>query len=372
MADWFALNSAEWLPTPALVVDRQRVQNNIRRMVEMVPRDRLWPHVKTHKMSAIVKLQLQAGITRFKCATLAEAAMVARCAAPDAMLAAQPVGPAIGMLRQLSDRFPATSFSTIVDDAHIVEQLAHSFLDTASPLQVFLDIDNGMHRTGLPPVLEPCLTLARQIANQPQLLFAGLHVYDGHIHDTDLNLRTQHCTKEFRPVTTLMQELEQSGVIVRQVVAGGTPTLAIHARFANFCSPGTCILWDAGYHLKYPDLDFQPAAIICSRVVSRQGNRICLDVGHKAVAADPSGLRIHWLSLPNSRVQMHNEEHLVLTVEDARGICVGDLHYGIPTHICPTVALHSYVWVREGGEIVDRWRVDARDRLSDIGDSVFS
>src|SRR6185369_9399818 len=100
---WHIIEDVERLPTPALVVYPDRVDENLRRMIAIAGGvNRLRPHVKTHKMPAMVRRQLALGITRFKCATIAEAEMLASCGAPDIMLAYQPVGPNAMRLAQLA------------------------------------------------------------------------------------------------------------------------------------------------------------------------------------------------------------------------------------------------------------------------------
>src|SRR5438876_9665188 len=91
---WYAVANLEQIPSPSLLVYRDRVEENIRRMIARAGgTGRLRPHVKTHKMAEVGRLHLLAGITRFKCATIAEAEMLGRCEAPDVLLAYQPVGP---------------------------------------------------------------------------------------------------------------------------------------------------------------------------------------------------------------------------------------------------------------------------------------
>jgi D-serine deaminase-like pyridoxal phosphate-dependent protein len=128
------------------------------------------------------------------------------------------------------------------------------------------------------------------------------------------------------------------------------------------CSPGTCVFWDAGYASKLPDLGFEPAALVLTRLISKPGvNRVCLDLGHKAIAAEMPPPRAQFLNLEDAKAVMHSEEHLV--VETARtGLKLGDCLYGIPWHICPTVALYSEAVVIEKGRIAGRWKVAARDR----------
>jgi D-serine deaminase-like pyridoxal phosphate-dependent protein len=183
-------------------------------------------------------------------------------------------------------------------------------------------------------------------------------VYDGHIHETDLNQRRAHCDAAFEPVTRLLGELEAL------LIAGGTPTLPLHAKNPNReCSPGTHVLWDFGYEDMLPDLPFEIAALVLTRVVSTPGgNRLCLDLVHKAIAAENPPPRVRFLNLPDAQPVMHSEEHLVVETEFADRFDVGDCLYGVPKHICPTVALYDEATVIEQNEAVDRWLIGARSR----------
>ena len=149
-----------------------------------------------------------------------------------------------------------------------------------------------------------------------------------------------------------------------RIIAGGTPTFAIHAAHPEVeCSPGTAVLWDAGYSAKVPDLPFQPAAVLLTRVVSKPGgNRICLDLGHKAVASEMPPPRAIFPALPDARAIAHSEEHLVIESERAGELPIGAVLYAIPWHVCPTVALHSEAWIVKGGRAVERWPIVARAR----------
>ena len=230
-------------------------------------------------------------------------------------------------------------------------------------LEVLLDIDCGQHRTGVAPG-QKAIELYRLIASLPGLKPGGLHVYDGHIHDADLATRTKSCEAAFAPVNALRQELTQAGLPVPRIVAGGTPTFPIHARRPDVeCSPGTCVFWDAGYATKLPDLDFLPAALVLTRVVSKPGdNLLCLDLGHKAIASENPHPRVQFLNLPDAKAVAHSEEHLVVETAKADQFAVGDCLYGIPWHICPTVALHGEAVVIENGQAGARWKIVARER----------
>ena len=113
--------------------------------------DQLRPHVKTHKMSEIIKLQMKHGIYKFKCATISETEMVARCGAPDILLAIQPVGPNIGRFFKLKQEFKNSKISCIADNEEVIIQLSDMARKTGLETHVWLDINNGMNRTGVTP-----------------------------------------------------------------------------------------------------------------------------------------------------------------------------------------------------------------------------
>jgi len=365
MTDWFQVSNESDVPSPALLVYPDRIRENIRRMIAIAGGvERLRPHMKTHKLAEVIRMQMEQGITKFKCATIAEAEMAADCGAADVLLAYQPVGPNILRVVQLAKSFPKTKFSVIADEAGTIRALSSAFAKENSGIDVLLDIDCGQHRTGVGPGPK-AIELYRLIASSlPGLKPGGLHAYDGHIHDSDFGTREKNCEAAFAPVSALRQELIQAGLAVPRVVTSGTPTFAIHAKRSDVeCSPGTCVFWDAGYTKNLPDLDFIPAAVLLTRVVSKPGtSRLCLDLGHKAVASEMPHPRVQFLNLPDAKAVAHNEEHLVIESAQAAAFKVGDCFYGIPWHICPTVALHSEAVVVENGKATTRWRIAARER----------
>lgn len=339
-------------------------RENIRRMIRLAGGvERLRPHIKTHKLAELVRMQLEEGIGKFKCATIAEAEMAAAAGARDVLIAYPLVGPNAARFRALSEQFPATRFSCLADAAEAVRALGRVFADAASPAEVLLDVDCGQHRTGIEPGA-PALELCRLIASTPGLTFGGLHVYDGHIVEEDLPRRAAQCEAAFAPANVFCERLRQAGLPVPRLVAGGTPSFPIHARQASLeCSPGTCVLLDFGYAEKFPDLDFLFAALVLTRVISKpSGNRLCLDLGHKAIASENPHPRVKFLNLPEAAPLSHSEEHLVVESPRAREFSIGDCLYGVPRHICPTVALYSEAVAVREGRAAERWRITARER----------
>ena len=366
MSDWFAVENLEEVPSPALLVYPERIRENIHHMVGVAGgANRLRPHIKTHKMAEVVRMQIKEGISKLKCATIAEAEMAASAGAKDVLVAYPIVGPNAARLLALVQGFPTTAFSCVADDESAIQSLSKAFANSESKLEVLLDVDCGQHRTGIPPGAG-AKHLYGLIATAPGLKPGGLHVYDGHIHESDLAKRTELCAAAFSPIDAFCSELRSAGRAVPRVVAGGTPTFPIHAKNNAFeCSPGTCVLWDFGYETSFADLDFEIAALVLTRVVSKPGgNRLCVDLGHKAIASENPPPRVEFLNLPGAKAISHNEEHLVIETPEAERYSVGDCLFGAPRHICPTVALYSEATVVRDRRAVEHWQIARSRRLT--------
>ncbi len=231
---------------------------------------------------------------------------------------------------------------------------------------MLVDLDIGMGRTGIAPG-DPAAELYALVDRLPGLEPDGLHAYDGHIRESDLEARGQAAAAGIESTLALRDKLLKRGLQVPRLVVGGTPTFPIHTRLdlpGVECSPGTLVLHDASYSERFPDLAFTPAALLLTRVVSRPGpGRLCLDLGHKAVAADPPGQRARLLKLPDARQIGHSEEHMVIESAGADEIAVGSPLLAVATHICPSVALHRRAYVIEDGKLAGQWEVTARDRV---------
>jgi D-serine deaminase-like pyridoxal phosphate-dependent protein len=237
-------------------------------------------------------------------------------------------------------------------------------------MELLLDVDLGQHRTGV-PAGPRAAELYRQIARSPGLKPGGLHCYDGHQHQADRNERRAAVMAEFGKVLEFRDALVAEGLPVPRLVCGGTASFPVYAELMDQAielSPGTIVFHDAGYSEMFPDLEFVPAVMLLTRVISRPAeDRITCDLGYKAVASDPpAGKRLRFPDLPDAEAVLQNEEHLVLKTAQAARFQPGDELLAIPRHVCPTTALHRQVYVISGGELVDRWDVTARDRWLEI------
>jgi D-serine deaminase-like pyridoxal phosphate-dependent protein len=363
----------ETVPSPALLFDVDAIRRNFELMLHIVGGDasKLRPHVKTHKCAEILKIQHGLGLRQVKAATIAEAEISAQSGMTDVLISYPLVGPNVSRFFQLIDTYPETHFSCLVDCEETLDAFVRIGLE---PVDLFVDLDCGMHRTGIGPGPE-VVSLVRAIVANPALRFAGLHAYDGHIHDTSLEARTEQFGAAMAIVEETLAAIESEVGPVPLLVAGGSPTFGLHAARAlsdsrpRHCSPGTTVLWDGGYGPNYTDLPFEVAAFLLTRVISHPGEgRICVDLGHKAVAAEnPIARRVAFPAIPDAEFLSQSEEHLVLGVADPLAWPVGTELIGIPKHVCPTVALHQEArLIRDGAISGEAWKIGARDRRISI------
>lgn len=362
---WYTLISADSIDSPALLVYPERIRQNIQLALQMVGDvSRLRPHVKTHKSKAITALQQQAGIQKFKCATIAEAAMLAECTAADVLLAYPIQGPKVNRLLDLIKQYPDTHFSTLVDAIESAGTLAEAATAAGLVVDVFIDLDLGMGRTGIKPGAE-ALTLYRFVSDEAGLRCRGFHGYDGHIRDYELATRKARCDASFALIQTMIAELQQGDQAKPTLVMGGSPTFPVYADYDKVeCSPGTFVLWDKGYQDLLPEQGFLPAAVILTRVISiPSANHLCLDLGYKAVSSENAlENRFVFLNASDLTAVGQSEEHLVVRHEEGRAYAIGDVLYALPVHVCPTVALYDKLYVINEGQYTASWSVDARYR----------
>ena len=343
------------LASPALVVHVDRVRENVRRVLALAGHDpnRWRPHVKTTKIPAIWRELARAGIRQFKCATVREAGHLLRALAEegvedgDVLLAYPLVGPSLGALGRVAAEHPRARVSTLCEEP---ARLA----DVPANVGVMVDVNPGMHRTGVPA--DDVETL-RAIARGAGERFRGLHYYDGHLAGPDLAERERRAHTGYGRALELALEL---GVPCPELVTSGTPTFRHALAYAPFASldatvhrvsPGTVVYHDLRSVEENPDLELLPAAVVFTRVVSHPTpGVVTLDAGNKAVASeagDPIAFVIGhpgWTALPPS------EEHLPVDLGGDAPPPRGSHVFLVPRHVCPTVNLAEEALLVEPGE----------------------
>src|SRR5512133_2554942 len=136
---WYIVENASEVNSPSILVYPDRIESNIRKMIEIAGgTQRLRPHVKTHKLAEVVKLQMKHGITKFKCATVSEAEMTAACGASDILLAMQPVGPNLDRFFNLKKQFRGSDISCIADDENIIAGISEMAVKTGLVTKVWI------------------------------------------------------------------------------------------------------------------------------------------------------------------------------------------------------------------------------------------
>jgi D-serine deaminase-like pyridoxal phosphate-dependent protein len=356
----------ERLLSPALVVHLDLVRENLRRMLAYTGSAARWrPHVKTTKTPAVYSELVTAGLRHFKCATLREArcllgaAQAAGHAEIDLLLAYPLVGPALAELGRIAREFPRARLSVLCESAELVPLVPPA-------AGVFVDVDPGMRRTGIPLADRAAI---RAVARAAGERFRGLHHYEGHLHG-ELSERRERCFAGYRELLALADDLARAGLAVPELVTSGTPAFLHALAFEDFrsrgrpvhrVSPGTVVFHDLRSAEENPELDLVPAAVVLARVVSRPApDRVTCDAGSKSLAAEAGDPCAFVLGHPELVPETPSEEHLPLRVTRGSAPERGEVLYLVPRHICPTVNLAEEAVLVEGGKVIETVPVSAR------------
>ena len=359
------LDPAGWIPsrdvldrllTPCLLVHMDRVRGNVARVLELLGGDALrWrPHVKTTKIPEVWAELAAAGIRHFKCATTREADVLGKTLAEcgveesDVLVAYPHVGPALTQLGKIAERHPQTRYSVLVEEVSLLASVPDS-------VEVFVDLNPGMNRTGVPlSNTERILELAQAADAR----FRGLHFYDGHQHEPDLEERERAIHAGYDELLALRELVLSAGTPVDEVITSGTPALLHAVNYAPLrdlegtvhrVSPGTVVFHDQRSEEENPGLDLLPAATVLTRVVSHptEGIATC-DAGSKAVAAEAGDPVAAILGHPDWEATPPNEEHLPIRIPGELPPRGTELLL-VPRHVCPTVNLAERAVLIEGG-----------------------
>lgn len=312
---------------------------------------RLMPHIKTHRAGWIVARLVRSGIAAFKVATVAEAGMVLGAGAHRLVWAYPTVNPQhLADFLSLARQHPHAVLGALVDSPQGLaawRQVAGAG-QWPPNLALHVDLDPGMGRTGV-AIGAGALELA--LGARATGSFGGWHVYDGHIHDRDIDVRRARVAAVAATIRPLVAQGRDLG-LSSEVIAGASYSFDLWPEdLATFVGPGSWAYSSAQHDAELPHLQWKPAAFVLATVVSRHGSRVTLDAGSKAVSPDkPMPDRFRW----DSPIVMMNEEHAVV---EAEGLNVGDRVMLLPRHACTTAYLYGQALVRtEDG----RWETRAQ------------
>src|SRR5262249_37510592 len=200
--------------TPALLIDRDRVQSNITTTLRLLSDDqnRWRPHVKTAKLSYVMRMLVDAGVPQFKCATSLELSVACRAGAQDALVAYPLVGANAARVRQIAEEHPSVAISVLVENESQMAQWR------GSTVSLFVDVNPGMNRTGVPEdhtavILRLCQSIAAS-----GLRFRGLHYYDGHLSRYGITERRQQAHLGYERLMHIVDTLATIGIQVPEVI----------------------------------------------------------------------------------------------------------------------------------------------------------
>lgn len=323
------------LTTPALLVDAAGLEANLRTMARALPGDRLRPHVKAHKCTALAARQAAHGATRFTCATIAEMEGMARAGFTEDLLLANEVPDAtrLGALARGGARV-----TVAVDSEETIAAAAR-----AGVPEVLIDVNVGLPRCGCR--VEDAGRLA-DLARAAGLAVRGVMGYEGHVVGVEDRSRRTEMLRDC--MDRLVLAADQVGGDV--ISAGGTGTFDINT-WATEVQAGSYTLMDTAYAKL--GLPFVQALTVLSTVISVSDGWVVADCGLKALGMDHGNP-----SVEGAEVWFCSDEHLTLV--PAHRVLVGDRIRVLPAHVDPTVAYHEHLHVVDGDEVAERWDVDLR------------
>ncbi|MDP6482528.1 MAG: alanine racemase [Nitrospinota bacterium] len=367
------------LDTPALYIDLDRMDENIRRSASLADSAgfELRPHVKTHKMPPIARLQVTAGAVGVTAAKLGEAEVMAEAGVQDIFIAHLIVGePKLRRLRALAR---SCRMAVGVDLPEHAEILSAAFRDEDRPLDVLIEVDTGQGRQGRPTMRE-AVRVAELVHTLPQLHLRGIFTHEGQDYEAS---SPEGLAASARKAQTFMVETadairKATGQACR-VSVGSTPSLyraLMNGADAGYLPgidevrAGTYIFCDAAMAGILGHTDWCAASVLTMVVNRPAPDRWIIDAGAKALSIDkrPEGTLLHTKGLgivedePGAVITGLSDEHGVIQVENSSGKRIGDKVRVIPTHICPTVNLYDAVYAGRDGVVETVWPVAARGR----------
>lgn len=359
------------LATPALVIDRGAFQRNVAAMQEHCNRAglKLRPHAKTHKSVAIAQAQIAAGAIGQCCAKLGEAEALTD-GGIDGLLVTSPVATprAFERLARLNEQL--RDFMIVADSAACVDGYARAGEASGKRLKVLVDIDVGLHRTGILPG-EPALGLAKRVAASPHLQFVGLQAYAGQLqHIAAFEERRTQSLAALKILGETRDLIVANGIACPIVSGGGTGTFNIdgEARVFTELQAGSYIFMDKQYGevriANAAPLPFETSLFVQTTVISANMPGLATtDAGFKAFATDAGPPVIHAGAPEGANYFFFGDEQ--------GGIMLGSaekrLEPGVAVlcsapHCDPTVNLHDAYHVVDGDTVVDIWAIEGRGR----------
>ena len=332
------------LATPALIIDVDALEKNLSLMAERHPGSKLRPHTKAHKCTEIARLQLSHSHTNFTCATPREIIG----------MAAAGVGSDFLLANEVLDVDRLSALAKVSENARVT--IAIDSLETinaavrAGLRDVLIDVNVGLPRCGIAPELAGQLA---DTARKAGMTVRGVMGYEGHLMMVSSDEKRQQRVAE--SMLSLKRAAQDVGGEI--ISAGGTGTWNMHDNTGiNELQAGSYALMDTQYaQLKTP---FVQACFVIGTVISRSKDWLVIDVGLKSLSTDHGNP-----SVDDYDVLFCSDEHTTLVRKKDSGLPpanIGDKLFVKPSHLDPTMAMHSEAWITRGEKILDCWQIDLR------------
>ena len=360
------------IDTPALIVDLDRMESNLRRVADYANAHslRLRPHTKTHKSPWIARQQLELGAAGLTVAKLGEAEVMVDALQDlwpiDLLIAFPIVGPI--KLQRLAALARRTTVTVALDSVEAAQELSNCAVANHIKIGVLVEFDAGLGRVGVVP--DQLLQLSIDVARLPGLQFRGITFYPGHIKDAVAGVAQMEALRNL----LIEQEtrFRQAGVALEIISGGSTPTLFHSHELGplNEIRPGTYVFEDLNtVESGACSLDDCAASVLTTVVSAARPGHIMIDGGSKTFSSDrPASARASTfgrvMEAPGCAFHKMNEEHgYIDTSASERHFAVGQRLHIIPNHVCAAMNLHERVYGVRGGRVEKVWNVEARGKL---------
>ena len=358
------------IDTPALVVDLDIMERNLRRVADYCKANdlRLRPHTKTHKSPLVGRWQLDSGAVGLTVAKVGEAEVMLSSGTPDLLLHYPVIGRS--KLERLMEVARKTRVTVALDSVFAARQLSDAARAAQVELGVLAEADVGLNRVGVAPG-EELVQLAQCIARLPRLSFEGITFYPGHIKDTG-ECGMQQMAELRQTIRGMLDDLKRAGLPVGIVSGGSTPTLFYSHELPGLTEirPGTYVYNDMNTVREGGcGLEDCAASVLVTVVSTARHGQMIVDGGSKTFSSDrnvvPGELNFgRVVEAPEANFRAMNEEHGYVDISRAgHDFTVGDRVHIIPNHICVAVNLHEQVYGLRGDLVERVWKVEGRGKL---------
>jgi len=337
------------LDTPALLVDLDRMESNLRRMAGYFARGsaKLRPHFKAHQVLSLATRQVQAGAIGITCARLSQAEALVGEGIRNVLIASEIAGERL--IRRFVKLSRLALVIVVVDDSRVVADMARFAGSHAKDLNVVVNLETGLRRSGVAPG-ECAVALARKVL-AAGLNFRGLMGYSGTVQLPPGPEKTSAVRAALRPLMETKSMIEREGIPVEMITCGGASDCAVSGAFPGVTEnqAGSYLLMDTGYAPFAPD--FLLTLTVLTTVVSKTaGERIVADAGMKALSSAKGLPSLKGAAGLHLRA-LHAEHALIDLLDPSAPVDIGDKIEIWVHHLDSTLPLYDRMWGVRNGEV---------------------